>query len=106
MEFPYPKYIYKDNEYLYMGDENKVLQRSKEITFIFDKDTGTAFAHGDPLMYGEALNIKYNNCKDIFGSCIVMITFNSVPVEEVNKCIHISGYMRKFYEKYSKDALL
>lgn len=100
-------YEYKNNQYHLIDDRTgEILYASDEIAiaFSYDKETkeGILYKHGSTELVSkwvQKTRKKFQNAglHDIANE-IIMI-FGKINIYELNKCLNISGYIGKFYEK-------
>lgn len=82
--------------------EREIHLMTDEVAICFDRDCGTLLKHGSPATI-EAWCVekskKYRDAglHDVADSMIVLS--GAFPVEEINKCLSITGYCKRFMEK-------
>lgn len=103
------KYVYEDGEYL-LKDGDETLYRSDEIAIAFSKDKEgmwTLHKHGSKEhvqeWFDKITKIYRQAGHNDIADEMVMIS-GKFPIEEVNKCINTSGYVKIMYEKLGLEA--
>lgn len=99
---PELNYRFNGSDYcLHDGDEpiGKLLN---EVAIAFDLESGTRHKHGDPVLV-NAWHQKVSNEYRQAGLAeiaddLVVIT-GRFPVDEINKCLDISGYVLRMYRR-------
>ena len=107
------KYKYEDLYYiLYDIETNTELHRSEEIAVAFTTAPNgmmwTMHKHGPPELVNRWARIarsKYieDGLNDIAKELVVIE--GKFPVEEINKIIEISGYIKKFCKQFGYEAI-
>ncbi len=103
----YPKYKLEYGSYYYYPDEVALPSMSDEIAIMFDAADNVLLKHGSPTAvkkYFDTAVAKYAEAGlQDFSKDFVYIE-GKIPVDEVNKCIHISGYVKHLLPKESLTA--
>lgn len=105
-----PKYSFEDGKYImFYSDNGDVICSMEEVSIAFSKDDGmwTLHKHGrkESVQHWYDLvtrNYRARGLSDIANE-MVMVT-GKFPVEELNKCIDISGYIRTMCKKLGLEV--
>lgn len=107
-----PIYSYEDGKYiLFYRDNGDVLATMDEVAISFSKDEDpsmwTLHKHGTPKAVQEwhdntVMRFRKAGHYDIVND-MVMIS-GKFPVDELNKCIEISGYIKRMVEKLGLEV--
>jgi len=102
--------LFDKDEYGYKlvdNDYNKIIMRIKEPCICFSYSTslgGCLHKFGDYDLvkdWYDTARKKYIDAEYPNEAEELKLLYGSIPVEELNKCIEISGYIGKLYEKSS-----
>jgi hypothetical protein len=91
-----------------LHDEGERIGKPLELVAIaLDKDSGTLHKHGSPEYvekWCEAARTKFrtHGYHDMAAQLVVIT--GRFPLEELNRCLRISGYAGKFYGRISNVA--
>jgi len=108
------KYKYEDSRYiLYDVKTGTELFRSEVIAIAFTTATDgmmwTMHKHGPPELvdrWARIARAKYTKHKLSDIAREIVVVEGKFPVEEVNKVIEITGYIKEFCEKFEYGPLL
>lgn len=104
-------YTFEHGSYYWWGHSGLMENMSDQVAFAFDRDTGTMFKHGAPERiekYAREANARLaagnekaiQECRalglpdpGVFAVAVVVFP-RETPVEELNRCVQISGYLK------------
>jgi hypothetical protein len=96
-------YYFENAQYVLKDDNGKVLDRLSEVSLLINKRTGELIAHGSLYAVHEQ-EIRYVNALIIAGEIenelienMLMTISGKIPVDILNNCIDVSGYVKKFF---------
>lgn len=103
------EYRLKDGEYVLHDGDEQIMPGLQEVSIAFDSENGTLHKHGDPEIVGAWLS----NTKKVLvaggaqsmADELISIT-GRFPLEELNKCLSINGYIGRMYKKLQDGNLL
>lgn len=107
---PYPQIHYELNctDYVLFKGDQPVSKLLQEVSLAFDKEAGVLMKHGSKEMVSTWLvdaQAKFRNGgHPELAEQLIMVT-GRFPVDELNKCISISGYVGRFWQKLQTGAL-
>lgn len=102
------KYLYEDGEYV-LVDAEHVFFRADEIALSFSKEGDgmwTLHKHGrkEPVQkHHEETVKKYVEHGYLNMAASMVMIVGKFPVDELNKCLHTTGYIQKMCEKMELD---
>jgi len=99
------KYEFDGFEYYLVDDNGDTIDRMEEVGICFDSDGDVLLKHGQPervYKYYHDTIVKFSDFPDLFKITFIQGKF---PVDEVNKCLDISGYIGIFYKKLVKESV-
>ena len=67
------------------------------LAMVFDPELGVLHHHGSPALVAP----YFEQLRKVFPGCQMLIVDKRVPLEEINRCLSISGYIKRFVEKMS-----
>lgn len=95
------------NTYVLRDKKGKQLINTDYPAILFDRDSGTLHKHGDYKIIRKIaaeMRAKYarvgahDMAKDL-----VIFASRTFPIDELNKCLSVSGYCKLMFERISKQ---
>lgn len=102
------EYTYDEGEFI-LSNNGIELSRSKNISIVFtaNQDMWTLLKHGKTELvekWYDSIKKQYRELGvDDFANELILLT-GKFPVDELNKCIQITGYVKKMYKKFVTPA--
>ena len=97
------EYRFNCGQYVYHNEKGEPCTKPADtIALAFDKEAGVLFRHGAPDKVNEwaeaaMKRMRASGLTD-WADSLVVVT-GRFPLEEVNKCLSITGYVSSFYKK-------
>lgn len=96
------------NEKYVLHDEGEPIGKPlDEVAIALDKDSGTLHKHGSPEYvekWCKAARMKFRTHGYHDMAAQLVVISGRFPIEEINRCISISGYAGKLYGRISDVA--
>ncbi|WP_295853493.1 hypothetical protein [uncultured Xylophilus sp.] len=82
--------------------ERRCRLKTDDVAIAFDASTGVLHQHGSPLRIhswamGARRRLRAAGAQDAANDIVVVS--GPLPVEELNKCLHIAGYARRMFNR-------
>lgn len=95
-------YILNADQYVYTIDGEPQTALADTIAICFDKEDGTLHKHGTPekvSAFSASTAAKLRNAGMHDWADNLVIVEGRFPLEELNKCLDITGYCKEFFRK-------
>jgi hypothetical protein len=99
-------YKFEDGYFIFFGDTDTVLFRTKEVAILVDKDNGVLLKHGCPEMVElifEEYKDKYIRAGFDKEAKALAVLRGRFAISELNKIISHTGYIKRILERVQYD---
>lgn len=97
------KYEYRKEAagYVLLKDGEPLLGPMEEVAIAFDIETGTRHKHGQPALVEKWVKEARDKLRPISPASAnaLVVLCGAFDVEDLNRCIQCSSYVKSFYEK-------
>ena len=96
------EYRFINEKYVLHDEGEPIGQPLDEVAIALDKDSGTLHKHGSPEYvekWCKAARMKFRSHGYHDMATQLVVISGRFEIEEINRCISISGYAGKFYER-------
>lgn len=101
------EYRFINEKYVLHDEGEPIGQPLDEVAIALDKDSGTLHKHGSPEYvekWSKAARMKYQSCGCNDMATQLVVISGRFSLEDLNRCISISGYAGKLYKRLANVA--
>lgn len=101
-------YRLENEQYVLFQDGGPIRAPLTEVGLVFDVESGTLHKHGDPALLQAWFDQTRKKLTDVDDPMLKAMTSQmandlvfiqgAFDLDELNKCLSITGYVRRFYE--------